>query len=180
LFPAIAQRVTHAQFVFIANSNSAVTTQFRNRLHNAFAESGLPGADYCMILPQQSIRDYFNLLSVVDISLDTLSFSGGNTCLDAIACGLPIVTCPGEFMRSRLASGILKMLGVTDTIAPTEAEYIDIAVRLGLDPEWRSEIVQQMQARHNYLYDDITCVRALEDFYRQVVQSQPMSSEVTE
>jgi len=36
-------------------------------------------------------------------------------------------------MRGRHSYGILKMLGVTDTITKNEAEYIEIAVRLGLD-----------------------------------------------
>jgi len=62
------------------------------------------------------------------------------------------------------------MLGVTDTIAKNEAEYIEIAVRLGLDREWRDSIVERMVQRHSYLYDDKTCVEALEAFYRRVVQ----------
>jgi tetratricopeptide (TPR) repeat protein len=80
------------------------------------------------------------------------------------------VTCLGEFMRGRHSVGILKMLGVTDTIANNESEYIQIAVRLGLDPSWRKEIVNQMQERHNLLYDDTDCIAGLESFYRQVVQ----------
>jgi predicted O-linked N-acetylglucosamine transferase (SPINDLY family) len=62
-----------------------------------------------------------------DVFLDTLSFSGGHTTFDAVACNLPIVTCAGEFMRGRQSCGILKMLGVTNTIAQNEAEYIEIA-----------------------------------------------------
>jgi predicted O-linked N-acetylglucosamine transferase (SPINDLY family) len=180
VFAAIAQQVSHARFLFLSHASAGINEKFKHRLSKAFAEYQLNSEDYCLVLPRQDPVGYLNLNLISDIYLDTFSWSGGNTTLEAIACGLPIVTCPGEFMRGRHSYGILKMLGVTDTIAPTEAEYIDIAVRLGLDPEWRSEIVQQMQARHNYLYDDITCVRALEDFYRQVVQSQPMSSEVTE
>jgi len=59
---------------------------------------------------------------------------------------------------------------VTDTITKNEAEYIEIAVRLGLDREWRDSIVERMVQRHSYLYDDKTCVEALEAFYRRVVQ----------
>jgi len=100
--------------------------------------------------------------------------------LEAIACNLPIVTCPGEFMRGRHSYGILKMLGVTETIAQSEAEYIDIAVRLGLDATWRNSIVQRMIERHSYLYEDKICVAALEAFYRRVVQEFQSVATATE
>jgi predicted O-linked N-acetylglucosamine transferase (SPINDLY family) len=109
-----------------------------------------------------------NLLS--DVFLDTFTWSGGNTSLEAIACNLPIVTCPGEFMRGRHADSFLKLLGVTDTIAKNEAEYIEIAVKLGLDSAWRQDISQRMSQRQDNLFDDETCVKGLEDFYQQVVR----------
>ncbi|WP_226574849.1 O-linked N-acetylglucosamine transferase family protein [Microseira wollei] len=83
--------------------------------------------------------------------MDALSWSGGNTSLEAIACNLPIVTCPGEFMEGRHAYAFLKMLGVTDTIAQNEAEYTDIAVKLGLDPTWLRQIAERIKAGHDYL-----------------------------
>ncbi len=73
-------------------------------------------------------------------------------------------------MRSRHAYGILKMMGLTQTIAKNNAEYIEIAVRLGLEPDWRHEIVQKIYERHSRLYNDRTCVTALESFYKKVVQ----------
>lgn len=72
-------------------------------------------------------------------------------------------------MRARHAYSFLKMLGVTDTIANNEAEYIEIAVKLALNPEWRRDISERMSQRHDYLFDDKTCVSALEAFYKQVV-----------
>ena len=89
--------------------------------------------------------------------------------MEAIACNLPVVTCPGEFMRGRHSYAMLKVLGVTDTIANNEAEYIEIAVRLGLDQEWRNSIVKRMIQRHSYLFDDKTCVEALDAFFSRVV-----------
>jgi predicted O-linked N-acetylglucosamine transferase (SPINDLY family) len=109
-----------------------------------------------------------NLLS--DVYLDTFTWSGGNTTLEAIACNLPVVTCPGEFMRGRHSYSFLKMIGVTDTIAQNEVEYIEIAVKLGLDPAWRRNIAERISESHDRLYDDTTCVAGLETFYQQVVQ----------
>ncbi len=73
-------------------------------------------------------------------------------------------------MRGRHSYSFLKMIGVTETIAQTEVEYVEIAVRLGLEPAWRQEIAERMHERHDRLYDDKTCVAGLEAFYKQVVQ----------
>lgn len=171
VFAKIAQKVPNSQFVFLAFEKSVyITDLFKARLQKAFAAYNLQSEDYCVILNRQSQIGYFNLNSLSDVFLDSFSWSGGRTTLEAIACGLPVVTYPGEFMRGRHACGILRSLGVTETIAGTEAEYIDIAVRLGQDSQYRQEIVEKMKANEDYLYDDQTCVQALEEFYAQVVK----------
>lgn len=169
IFAAIAQQVPQAQFAFISRLNKLLTDKFWHRLQRAFDGVGLKAEDYCVILPDQDLVSYWNLNAVSDIFLDTISWSGGNTTLEAIACDLPIVTCPGTLMRGRHSYAILKMLGVTETIAKTEAEYIEIAVQLGLNSAWRDRIVQQMKQHHSHLYDDKVSVSALETFYQHVV-----------
>jgi predicted O-linked N-acetylglucosamine transferase (SPINDLY family) len=168
IFPAILKQVPQAQIAFLSHQSAYITEKFRQRLKRAFANFGLNSEDYCVIVPRQSTLGYLSLNLVSDVYLDTLSWSGGNSTLEAIACNLPIVTCPGEFMRGRHSYAILKMLGVTDTIAENEAEYIKIALRLGLESEWRNSIVERMIHRHSYLYDDETCVEVLDAFFRRV------------
>jgi predicted O-linked N-acetylglucosamine transferase (SPINDLY family) len=176
IFPEIAQRVSSAQFAFISSHiSSDITLAFQQRLQGAFVKFGLKMEDYCVIVPRQTRIGYLNLMLASDICLDTFRWSGGITTLDAIACDLPVVTCPGELMRGRHSYAILKMLGITQTLAKNEAEYIEIAVRLGLDSAWRDSLVQQMKQRHSYLYDDKVCVAALEEFYQRVVREHSQS-----
>ncbi|MBW4638132.1 MAG: tetratricopeptide repeat protein [Gloeocapsa sp. UFS-A4-WI-NPMV-4B04] len=170
IFPAIVKQVSQAQIAFLAHQSTYITEKFWQRLQRAFASFGLNSEDYCVIVPRQNVLGYLNLNSVSDVYLDTLSWSGGNSTLEAIACNLPIVTCPGEFMRGRHSYAILEMLGVTDTIATSEAEYIEIAVKLGLDKEWRGSIIERMIHHHSNLYNDKTCVEALDTFFCHVVQ----------
>lgn len=99
-------------------------------------------------------------------------WSGCNTTCEAIACGLPVVTMPGEFMRGRHTYAILTQLGVTETIADDEAAYVDLAVRLGVDVEWRKSVVSRMRDQFPRLYGDRSCVRALEAFYERVVEGR--------
>ena len=164
IFPEIARRVPKAQFLFLRGE------LLKQRLNRAFAAVGLKSEDYCMFLTIPERIDYLAINLLSDVYLDTFTWSGGNTSLEAIACTLPIVTCPGEFMRGRHSYSFLKMIGVTDTIAQNEEQYIEIAVKLGLDPAWRRSIVEQMSENHNLLYDDKASVAGLEAFYKQVVR----------
>jgi predicted O-linked N-acetylglucosamine transferase (SPINDLY family) len=72
-------------------------------------------------------------------------------------------------MRGRHSYAILTQLGVTETIAPDVDAYVEIAVRLGLDREWRSGIVERMAGRRHALFSDRRSVDALENWYRDVV-----------
>jgi tetratricopeptide (TPR) repeat protein len=172
IFVEIAQRVPNAKFVFLCRTTPHIHAQFHQRLQKAFAAAELDVDRFCILLPKQTGDDYLSVHLASDIFLDSIGWSGGNTSLEAIACGLPIVTLPGEFMRGRHTYAMLKILAMEDTIAQNEAEYVGIAVRLAQDPDWRADVVERMRSRHGDLYEDTTCVRALEDFYVAVTSSQ--------
>ncbi|MEG4091498.1 O-linked N-acetylglucosamine transferase family protein [Microcoleus sp. Pol12B4] len=163
IFAEIARRVPQAQFIFPRGE------LLQERLKRAFAGVNLDSEDYCLFRAIPTRQEYIAINFLSDVFLDTFTWSGGNTSLEAIACNLPIVTCPGEFMRGLHAYSFLKMLGVTDTIAQNEEEYIQISVKLGLDSQWRRDIAQRMSQRQDALFDDKVCVTALEDFYQQIV-----------
>lgn len=171
IFAEIAQQVPQAQFAFIARPNAEIGKQFQRRLQQTFTQYGLNCEDFCVILPRLDQKTYWNLYILSDIFLDTFSWSGGHTTLDAIACNLPVVTYPGELMRGRHSCAILKMIGMTETIAKNEVEYVKIAVKLGIELKWRNQVANQLMQSHPSLYDDKNCVTALEAFYQRVVRS---------
>ncbi|HLO48096.1 MAG TPA: tetratricopeptide repeat protein [Kamptonema sp.] len=179
IFAEIARQVPQAQFVFISRPNAEIGKQFQRRLQSAFAQHGLNSEDFSAILPRLAQEAYWNLYILSDIFLDTFSWSGGHTTLDAIACNLPVVTCPGELMRGRHSYAILKMIGLTETIAKNEVEYLEVAVRLGLESQWRNSIAEQLMQSHRYLYDDKNCVVALEGFYQRAVQEAHLATSNT-
>jgi FkbM family methyltransferase len=162
VFAEIARRVPQAQFVFLRGS------LLKQRLDRAFAAVGLKSEDYCVFLTIPERLDYLTINLLSDVYLDTFTWSGGNTTLEAIACNLPIVTCPGEFMRGRHSYSFLRVIGVTETIAQNEMEYIELAVKLGIDPAWRRNIVERMSDSHDRVFDDKACIAGLEAFYKQV------------
>ena len=70
-------------------------------------------------LRQMPLPDFLSLVTVSDVMLDPLHYSGGNTSLEAFALGTPIVTWPGEFMRGRHTHGFYKLMDLDDCVAPT-------------------------------------------------------------
>ena len=50
-------------------------------------------------------------------------------------------------MRGRLASGILKTLGIPELVAATPDQYVDIAVALASDAGYRQSIRGRIEAR---------------------------------
>jgi predicted O-linked N-acetylglucosamine transferase (SPINDLY family) len=165
ILPAIARSVPKAKFVFIS-SKDVPCNRFWTRLQCAFSTVGLGVDDYCLMLPQLNYFDYCNLNIISDVFLDSVGWSGGMTSLDAI------VTLPGGFMRSRHSYAMLTQLGITETIASSEANYIDIAVRLGLDSTWRKALVQKIADNCEKLYSDLRNVRALERLLEGVIAAQ--------
>jgi predicted O-linked N-acetylglucosamine transferase (SPINDLY family) len=97
--------------------------------------------------------------------LDSLYWSGGNTSLDAIACGLPVVTRPGALMRGRQSAGMLSLMGLDDLVADTDDAYIEQALRLGRDASHRAAIRAALAERSSRLFDQEAPVRALEEFF---------------
>ncbi len=178
IFPEIALKLTQSQFVFIFRKGPyqekvvTLKEKFINRLKQAFSAVNLNMDDYCLFLPEQNWEEYTNLLYSVDVFLDTFAFSGGHTTFDALTCNLPVVTCPGELMLGRQSYGILKMLGVEETIAYNEQEYIAIAVKLGLDQDWRYNLKKKIETNLDRIYNDLECIKGLEQFYQQVVQEK--------
>ncbi len=169
VWPAIARRLPSAQFVFISHPSDYATRDFSDRLKRCFAAYGLDSDNFCVFTPRLKEAEYMQLNLLSDIFLDSHRWSGGITTMKAVACDLPIVTCPGEFMRGRHSYAILKTLEVESTIAANLDEYVAIAVKLGQDPAYRQQVIASMRPQHDLLFNDQRCVEAIQDFFQSAV-----------
>ena len=173
IFAKICYQVPNAKLVFVKRTGmESIMKKFKNRLQKEFDKYNLSIDKYTYFLNGLELPGYFNLLLNSDIFLDTIGWSGGFTSLDGIASNLPIVTLPTELMRGRQSYGMLKIINVIETIAQNEHQYIDIAVRLGLNREFRQEVVQKMKLNKNSLFNYLTCIKALEKFYLEAIQAR--------
>lgn len=84
---------------------------------------------------------------VADLFLDTPIYNGHTTSLDALQAGLPILTCPGEIMPSRVAATFLEVLGVADALVVPDMEaYVQRAQVLAGDPRRLADLRQLIHA----------------------------------
>lgn len=164
IFPEIARRLGRCRFIFFAHRLPGLSRKLSRRLEGEFARKGLDFGDFVSLVPWQDKAGFYGLMQVADVFLDTIGFSGFNTALQAVECGLPIVTREGRFMRGRLASGILKRMGLAELVVPSEQDYVALAARLAGDAEYRGNIRKRIAESSSVLFGDLAPIRALEDF----------------
>ena len=153
LFAELLAANPEALLLLFSGRHPAITEQFMRRLERTFAQYGLPIRERVRVLPQVAHADYLRINLVCDAMVDTLHWSGGNTSLDALVCGLPIVTLPGAYMRGRQSAGMLGLLGVPELVARDRADYLAIAARLVRDAGWRRELAARIRAVPGCLFD---------------------------
>jgi predicted O-linked N-acetylglucosamine transferase (SPINDLY family) len=164
----IARELGSCQLVFFDYTTPQLSDKLKLRLKRAFERDGADFARQAVFVPWQSRAHFYGLMRRADVFLDTIGFSGFNTAMQAVEAGLPIVASEGRFMRARLASGILKRMGLAELVTTSEDEYADLAVKLATNPEYRSQVRNRLEASRGILYEDRTPIRALEDFLLEV------------
>ena len=156
LFARALAAVPDATFVHFEGRDRRLTARYAARL----AVAGV-GAARVRTLPQCAHDDFLRVNSVCDVMLDTLHWSGGNTSLDALACGLPVVTLPGRFMRGRQSAGMLALMGIDELVAGDTESYVRIVASLAGDAPRRAALARRIRDAHARIFDDPGPVAAL-------------------
>ena len=143
-----------ATLVMFDGRHASVTGRFMRRIAGAFERHGVPLAGRMAVLPAVPHDDYLRVNLACDAMLDTLHWSGGNTTLDALACGLPVVTLPGAFMRGRQSAAMLRAVGAEDLIAARRDDYPhDRLASCVAMHAWRSRMAETIRERARRLFD---------------------------
>jgi CRISPR-associated protein Csy1 len=161
LFARVLAEVEGSRLVMFAGRHPALTAKFRARFETALARVNLSIDERVVVIPQRGHDDYLRINLACDAMLDTLHWSGGNTSLDALAAGLPLVTLPGRFMRGRQSAGMLQLMALDELVATDVHSYVAISSRLARDSSWRGEIASRISDARSRVFDDPAPVAAL-------------------
>jgi len=145
------------------------TRNLRARLLRALRSVSATPENHLQFFPHGSRDEFLRVNLVCDVMLDSLYWSGGNTTLDALHCGLPVVTCPGEFMRGRQSMAMLHRLGCDELIVDSPLALAESAVALAQDRPRRMSISARIRERLPMLTDDIAPLLALEKTLRDLL-----------
>jgi CRISPR-associated protein Csy1 len=155
--------------VLFEGESPETTQDYRQRLGVRMRDSGL-GSERVCFLPLMPRSRFLQVCGVCTLMLDCLQWSGGNTTLDALAMGVPVVTQPGALMRSRQTAGMLQIINMTELMAESVEQLLALASRVLSDDLWRNELSHKIEQRRDRLFNDQAPIRALEAHLRTMVR----------
>lgn len=163
VYPLIAQNSGPCCFYFVRDRKFRwASDMLEKRIAKTFKDAGMAPEDFISFVEWLPGDEFWGLMDIMDIYLDIPAFSGYTTAWQAVHRGLPVVTCEGRYLRQRLAGGLLRKIGVTETIASGIEEYVDIASGLANSPDERKKLQKLLHKRAVIANEDIDVVRAFE------------------
>jgi FkbM family methyltransferase len=123
--------------------------------------------EFCSPRPR---AEYLALYHQIDIGLDTFPYNGHSTSLDSYWMGVPVVTLVGHTVVGRAGLSQLTNLGLTDLVARSPDEFVEIAASLGGDLP-RLEALRRglrERLRQSPLMDAVGFTRGIEQAYRSM------------
>jgi CRISPR-associated protein Csy1 len=169
----IVENDANALLVLFAGSGRSATDSVRKRLVAALRSvSGQPDK-HLLFLGQRTREEYLRVNLACDVMVDSLNWSGGNTSLDALHCGLPVVTCPGALMRGRQSAAMLGAVDCAELIADSPRELAAVCVEVASDPRRRATLGMRIRDTLPRLTASDEPLAALNDTLRGLLGTAP-------
>ncbi|TWA62028.1 putative O-linked N-acetylglucosamine transferase (SPINDLY family) [Azospirillum brasilense] len=128
--------------------------------------------DRLVVAPPLPQPEHLARHRLAGLFLDTLPYNAHTTASDALWAGLPVVTCQGPTFAGRVASSLLKTLGLPELVTDSLAAYEALALGLARDPDRLAGLKARLAAARTAspMFDGDRFARDLEDAYRTIWQ----------
>ena len=115
--------------------------------------------------------NYLNDYSEADIILDTFPYNGGTMTATALYMNIPVISLYGNNHYSRFGADILRLADLTELIADSEKNFVEIAVDLARDKDRLIELKKSLRDRlqRSKLLDTKNFVSEMEFNYKRMV-----------
>jgi predicted O-linked N-acetylglucosamine transferase (SPINDLY family) len=160
LMSGILQADPQAKLVFFEGFHP----RFKEDLLARWQRTLPTGHDRIVFLNRVSATTFYHVLALSDVLLDPVHFGGGNTSLEALSFGTPIVTWPSQLLRGRFTYGFYRTMEIPDCVADSADTYIEQAVRLGTDPAYRHQLRHRILQANGVLYENPAVITAWENW----------------
>ena len=170
MWAELLHALPHSRLLLKSSTRHQHDHQMSRLFEEHFAQMGIAPERIVQLPYMSEVTDHLKAYHHVDIALDSYPYNGATTTCEALFMGVPVVTLVGKTHVSRMGASLLSALGLTETIAYTPKEYIDIGIKLARDIErlqhLRSTLREQMST--SPLMDAGSFTRHLENLYRQI------------
>ncbi len=153
----------------IIKTPSLDDADMRGKVMGYFARAGIESER--IILQGATSRDeHLATYNQVDMALDPFPHGGGMTALEGLVMGVPMVTLRWPTLQGRISASILTTLGLTDWIAESSSQYVELAIQKASDLHALSVLRQQLRGifTSSILGNEVAYVRTVEREYRQL------------
>ncbi len=118
---------------------------------NLRREAGARGIDpqRLVIAPRVGLGQHLARHAHADLFLDTTPYNAGTTANDALFMGVPVLTCSGSTMASRVAGSQLRAIGLPELAVGDLAGYEALALRIAGDPAALAAIRARLAANRD-------------------------------
>ena len=141
--------------LFLAN-RTLESGENRVWLTERFAEKGI-GTDRLILDGGAEHYDYLKNYDRMDFALDAFPYNGGTTTVEAIWQGVPVLTFDGDRWASRTSASLICYTHLKDFVAPSRQAMIDMAIRMGNDPDTPARLKDMRHGMRDALKDAPVC-----------------------
>lgn len=145
---AILERDPAAQ-ILLMDTRAQLTQQIRRRF--AATLGRLDGR--VRFLPPMPNDRFLQVVAAADVILDPFYFGGCNSTCEALSLATPVVAMPGPFLRGNFTLGLYREIGIDSCIAGSAKDFVQIAVHLGTDHEYRAHVSGEIAKCSAQLFD---------------------------
>ncbi len=141
----------------------------RERVVGHFTKAGVE-ADRIIMQGKSSWYEHMQAYNQIDIALDPFPHGGGVTALEGLMMGVPVITLRWPTVVGRLSASIMTTLGLTDWIAETQEQYVELAIQKANDLQSLAELRQQLRGIFisSIIGDQAAYTQVVEQEYRQL------------
>ncbi len=140
------------------------------KLKKRFSQTMPNVCDQIHFVPRLTHNEFYCLVSLSDVILDTIYYGSGLSVLDFLSFNKPVVTLPGEFLRGKVTAGTFRHIGINEFITETQEDYVLKANQLGTDTEYRNYWEKKVQEQSSILFENHDAVQDYHDVFSSLIQ----------
>ena len=168
IFQQILERDPQGCLVLLTGQDPRGNDVLHDRLQRNL---GLPLLKRIRFLPALPSDKYLRLLSLSTLMIDSPVYAGGQTSFDAFSFGIPEVTLSGPLHIQNFATGIYRRMGLDDLPCQTTEQFVDLAIRLGTEPDYRHDISRRILERNHLIFEDGDTVSEHERLFEMMLSA---------